>query len=142
MFLISSSAAPEKLESGYTEPCTEYFDGLCHRLYFKYSRCYGFDTGWGPSWVSSACWGQFVIRPPGCPVLVGGSFLYAGHHQWGTCDDLMPALIPMASQIQYMGRLLGLADVPKKYWPLLMVISIFNAFIGKVTAKLLYAVLN
>ncbi|MFR8828632.1 MAG: hypothetical protein ACLVHE_03340 [Dialister invisus] len=39
---------------------------------------------------------------------------------------LMPALILMASQIQYMGRLLGLADVPKKYWPLLMVIIAFS----------------
>lgn len=32
---------------------------------------------------------------------------------------LMPALILMASQIQYMGRLLGLADVPKNIGPYL-----------------------
>ncbi len=43
---------------------------------------------------------------------------------------LMPALILMASQIQYMGRLLGLADISKKYWPMLMGISILNAVIG------------
>jgi len=43
---------------------------------------------------------------------------------------LMPALFLMASQIQYMGRLLGVADVPKKYWPFLMVISIFNSCIA------------
>ena len=55
---------------------------------------------------------------------------------------LMPALILMASQIQYMGRLLGLADVPKKYWPLLMVISIFNAFIGMFIMKLLMPFFN
>ena len=49
---------------------------------------------------------------------------------------LMPALILMASQIQYMGRLLGLADVPKKYWPLLMVISIVNAVLGMILMHL------
>ncbi|AFL69555.1 YjiG family protein [Sulfurospirillum barnesii] len=43
---------------------------------------------------------------------------------------LMPALFLMASQIQYMGRLLGVADVPKKYWPLLMVVSIVNACVA------------
>ena len=43
---------------------------------------------------------------------------------------LMPALFLMASQIQYMGRLLGVADVPKKYWPLLMVISILNSLLA------------
>lgn len=43
---------------------------------------------------------------------------------------LVPALILMGSQLQYMGRLLGLADIPKKYWPLLMGISIFNSVVG------------
>ena len=43
---------------------------------------------------------------------------------------LSPALLLMASQIQYMGRLLGVADVPKKYWPLLMFNSILMASIG------------
>ena len=43
---------------------------------------------------------------------------------------LMPALFLMASQIPYMGRLLGVADVPKKYWPLLMVISILNSLLA------------
>ena len=61
---------------------------------------------------------------------------------WLSCSILMPALILMASQIQYMGRLLGLADVPKKYWPLLMVISIFNAFIGMFIMKLLMPFFN
>ena len=49
-----------------------------------------------------------------------------GHH----VTILAPALILMASQIQYMGRLLGVADVPKKYWPLLMLNSLLMAFIG------------
>ena len=43
---------------------------------------------------------------------------------------LAPAFILMASQIQYMGRLLGVADVPKKYWPVLMLNSILMASIG------------
>lgn len=49
---------------------------------------------------------------------------------------LMPAFILMGSQLQYMGRLLGTADVPKKYWPLLMVISVVNAIIGMVVMRL------
>ncbi|HIU63962.1 MAG TPA: YjiG family protein [Candidatus Avacidaminococcus intestinavium] len=43
---------------------------------------------------------------------------------------LIPAIFLMGSQLQYMGRLLGVADVPKKYWPLLMVTSILNAVIS------------
>lgn len=43
---------------------------------------------------------------------------------------LAPAIFLMGSQLQYMGRLLGVADVPKKYWPLLMLTSIFNAVIA------------
>ena len=43
---------------------------------------------------------------------------------------LAPAFILMASQIQYMGRLLGVADCPKKYWPWLMFNSLLMAGIG------------
>ncbi len=43
---------------------------------------------------------------------------------------LAPAFILMASQIQYMGRLLGVADAPKKYWPVLMLNSVLMACIG------------
>ena len=49
---------------------------------------------------------------------------------------LAPAFILMASQIQYMGRLLGVTDTPKKYWPMLMAISIFNACIGMLIIRL------
>ena len=45
------------------------------------------------------------------------------------------ALLLMASQIQYMGRLLGVVEVPKKYWPMLMTISITNALISMVIMK-------
>ena len=43
---------------------------------------------------------------------------------------LMPAFFLMGAQLQYMGRLLGVADVPKRYWPLLMSASILNAMIA------------
>ena len=43
---------------------------------------------------------------------------------------LAPAFILMASQIQYMGRLLGVAYVPKKYWPVLMLNSVLMACLG------------
>ena len=53
----------------------------------------------------------------------------------GTLDPaqvtiLIPAIFLMGAQLQYMGRLLGVADVPKKYWPLLMLASVINAVIS------------
>ena len=50
---------------------------------------------------------------------------------------LIPAIFLLGSQIQYMGRLLGVADVPKKYWPLLMLTSILNASIAMVIMNIL-----
>ena len=49
---------------------------------------------------------------------------------------LAPAIFLMGSQLQYMGRLLGVADVPKKYWPLLMLVSIINALIEMFVMRL------
>ena len=40
---------------------------------------------------------------------------------------LMPCFFLLGAQLQYMGRLLGVADVPKRYWPLLMSASLLNA---------------
>ena len=50
---------------------------------------------------------------------------------------LLPAIFLMASQIQYMGRLLGVADCPKRYWPLLMLNSIVNALLSMWIMRLL-----
>ena len=50
---------------------------------------------------------------------------------------LIPAIFLLGSQIQYMGRLLGVADVPKKYWPLLMLTSILNASIAMIIMNIL-----
>ena len=50
---------------------------------------------------------------------------------------LAPAIFLMGSQLQYMGRLLGVADVPKKYWPLLMLTSVINAVIAMLAMRLI-----
>ncbi|HHK9714610.1 MULTISPECIES: YjiG family protein [unclassified Symbiopectobacterium] len=62
----------------------------------------------------------------------------------GTLDGhmvtiLAPAIFLMGSQLQYMGRLLGVADVPKKYWPLLMLTSIINAMIAMLIMRVFFA---
>lgn len=61
---------------------------------------------------------------------VAVSLLDSGHLTAAHITIMMPAIFLMASQIQYMGRLLGVADVPKKYWPLLMFNSLMNAVIS------------
>ena len=50
---------------------------------------------------------------------------------------LAPAIFLMGSQLQYMGRLLGVADVPKKYWPLLIGVSILNAVIAMLVMRVI-----
>ncbi len=49
---------------------------------------------------------------------------------------LAPAIFLMGAQLQYMGRLLGVADVPKKYWPLLMLTSILNSVIAMIIMRI------
>ncbi len=66
----------------------------------------------------------------GAGVGVAASLLAAGSLDGQDITILAPAFILMASQIQYMGRLLGVAGVPKKYWPVLMLNSVLMACIG------------
>ncbi|MCI5850733.1 MAG: YjiG family protein [Sutterellaceae bacterium] len=66
----------------------------------------------------------------GAGVGVAASLASAGTLSAHDITIMLPALILMASQIQYMGRLLGITDCPKKYWPMLMVNSVLMAFIG------------
>ena len=40
---------------------------------------------------------------------------------------MMPAYFLLNAQVQYMGRLLAVAGVPAKYWPLLMLASALNS---------------
>ncbi|WP_428945703.1 YjiG family protein [Pantoea sp. FN060301] len=61
---------------------------------------------------------------------VAVSLLAKGVLTGGEITILAPAIFLMGSQLQYMGRLLGVADVPKKYWPLLMLTSILNATVA------------
>ena len=52
---------------------------------------------------------------------------------------LMPAFFLMGAQLQYMGRLLGVADVPKRYWPLLMSASVLNAMLAMLLMNFFFA---
>ncbi|WP_158150883.1 YjiG family protein [Pantoea ananatis] len=65
------------------------------------------------------------------------SLLSKGQLDIGQITILAPAIFLMGSQLQYMGRLLGVADVPKKYWPLLMVVSILNAVIAMLIMRVI-----
>ena len=48
---------------------------------------------------------------------------------------LLPAIFLMGSQIQYMGRLLGTAEVEARYYPMLFGISLLNAAIAMETMR-------
>ena len=52
---------------------------------------------------------------------------------------LMPAFFLLGAQLQYMGRLLGVADVPKRYWPLLMSPSLLNALLAMLVMNWFFA---
>lgn len=69
---------------------------------------------------------------------VGASLIAQGALGSTDVTILLPAIFMMGSQLQYMGRLLGVADAPKKYWPLLMFNSILNAVIAMVVMKLFF----
>lgn len=71
----------------------------------------------------------------GAGVGVAASLVASGTLNGHDVTILAPAFILMASQIQYMGRLLGVANVPKKYWPVLMLNSILMACIGMILMR-------
>ena len=52
---------------------------------------------------------------------------------------LMPCFFLLGAQLQYMGRLLGVADVPKKYWPLLMSASFLNTICAMLLMNWVFA---
>ena len=52
---------------------------------------------------------------------------------------LMPCFFLLGAQLQYMGRLLGVADVPKRYWPLLMSASLLNALLAMLVMNWFFA---
>ncbi|MDO5531984.1 YjiG family protein [Sutterella sp.] len=73
-----------------------------------------------------------------CGAGVGVAASLAAHNTLSPHDItiLAPAFILLASQIQYMGRLLGVADVPKKYWPVLMLNSLVVTLMAMICMKL------
>lgn len=71
----------------------------------------------------------------GAGVGVAASLAAAGQLNAHDVTILAPAFILMASQIQYMGRLLGVANCPKEYWPLLMFNSVFMACLGMIVMR-------
>lgn len=50
---------------------------------------------------------------------------------------LMPAIFLMGAQMQYMGRLLGTAEVQKRFYPALFLISIINALLSMLAMRFL-----
>ena len=52
------------------------------------------------------------------------------------CAILIPAIYLMGSKIQYLGRLLGTAGVPPKYWGVMLGISILNACIAMLVMRM------
>lgn len=73
----------------------------------------------------------------GAGVGVAASLIASGTLNGHDITIMAPALLLMASQIQYMGRLLGVADVPQKYWPVLMVNSVLMACLGMLIMRFL-----
>jgi len=61
---------------------------------------------------------------------VAASLLAAGKLTGTHVTILLPAIILMGAQIQYMGRCLGTAGVQTRFYPVLFGISIINALIA------------
>lgn len=50
---------------------------------------------------------------------------------------LIPAIFLMGAQAQYMGRCLGTANIPSKFYPPLLLISIVNALLAMLVMRFL-----
>lgn len=67
---------------------------------------------------------------------VAASLLSSGTLNGTHAAILLPAIFLMGSQIQYMGRLLGTAEVQTKYYPMLFAICIINAVLAMLIMRL------
>ena len=70
----------------------------------------------------------------------GGVGAAAGLYAHGIMDSrdisiIMPGIFLMGAQIQYAGRILGVAGVASKHYPILYAIGLFNAIMGMLTMK-------
>ena len=61
---------------------------------------------------------------------VASSLFVAGKLTAANVAILAPAMYLMGSQLQYMGRLLGVAGTKGKYFPVMFAICVLNAFIS------------
>ena len=61
---------------------------------------------------------------------VASSLFAAGTLSLHDVAVLAPAMYLMGSQVQYIGRLLGVVGVPGKYIPVMVLISIINALLA------------
>ena len=73
----------------------------------------------------------------------GGVGAAAGLYSHGILDGthisiLMPGIFLMGAQIQYAGRILGVADIPSRYYPVLCAIGMANAAMAMLTMKYLF----
>lgn len=64
--------------------------------------------------------------------------LYAGGLLTGThITILIPGILLMGASLQYMGRILGMAEIKNKFYPILIGINIGNAFLGMLVMRFL-----
>lgn len=54
---------------------------------------------------------------------------------------LLPAIYLMGSQVQYLGRVLGTAGIKSRYYGVMIIISVVNAFLSMLVMKVIVAIL-
>ena len=99
--------------------------------------------------VCAPVMGLFGLPGEAAAVLIGGwmsmgggvgvaaALFDQGAISVGDCAILAPAIYLMGSQLQYMGRCLGVIGTRGKMIPLLMLVSIINAFISMIIMNIL-----
>lgn len=50
---------------------------------------------------------------------------------------LIPGILLMGASLQYMGRILGMAEIRNKFYPLLIGVNVANAFLGMLVMRFL-----
>ena len=68
---------------------------------------------------------------------VASSLFAAGSLSLHDIAVLAPAMYLMGSQVQYIGRLLGVVGTPGKYIPVLVLISIINALLALLVMQII-----
>ena len=98
---------------------------------------------WGPLMVVFGLPGEALMvllaawLSMGGGVGVASSLFAAGTLSLHDVAVLAPAMYLMGSQVQYIGRLLGVVGVPGKYIPVMVLISVINALLSLVVMQIL-----